>query len=237
MMENIIKMDQIYKCYKVGGETLDVLKHISLDVEEGEYLAILGPSGSGKSTLMNIVGCMDSFQEGEYFLTGQPVHKMKDAQLTHLRNQQIGFIFQKYHLIQKYSVLQNTMMPLLIRGMSRKDAAAISMEKLEMLEMTERIHHRPNELSGGQQQRVAIARALVGKPKLLLADEPTGALDSATGKEVLKLFAQLHEMGNTIVMITHDMKVASYAQRVVKIIDGELFENENFDTESTQGRN
>ena len=236
-MENIIKMDQIYKCYKVGGETLDVLKHISLDVEEGEYLAILGPSGSGKSTLMNIVGCMDSFQEGEYFLTGQPVHKMKDAQLTHLRNQQIGFIFQKYHLIQKYSVLQNTMMPLLIRGMSRKDAAAISMEKLEMLEMTERIHHRPNELSGGQQQRVAIARALVGKPKLLLADEPTGALDSATGKEVLKLFAQLHEMGNTIVMITHDMKVASYAQRVVKIIDGELFENENFDTESTQGRN
>jgi len=237
MMENIIKMDQIYKCYKVGGETLDVLKHISLDVEEGEYLAILGPSGSGKSTLMNIVGCMDSFQEGEYFLTGQPVHKMKDAQLTHLRNQQIGFIFQKYHLIQKYSVLQNTMMPLLIRGMSRKEAAAISMEKLEMLEMTERIHHRPNELSGGQQQRVAIARALVGKPKLLLADEPTGALDSATGKEVLKLFAQLHEMGNTIVMITHDMKVASYAQRVVKIIDGELFENENFDTESTQGRN
>ena len=236
-MENIIKMDQIYKCYKVGGETLDVLKHISLDVEEGEYLAILGPSGSGKSTLMNIVGCMDSFQEGEYFLTGQPVHKMKDAQLTHLRNQQIGFIFQKYHLIQKYSVLQNTMMPLLIRGMSRKEAAAISMEKLEMLEMTERIHHRPNELSGGQQQRVAIARALVGKPKLLLADEPTGALDSATGKEVLKLFAQLHEMGNTIVMITHDMKVASYAQRVVKIIDGELFENENFDTESTQGRN
>lgn len=236
-MENIIKMDQIYKCYKVGGETLDVLKHISLDVEEGEYLAILGPSGSGKSTLMNIVGCMDSFQEGEYFLTGQAVHKMKDAQLTHLRNQQIGFIFQKYHLIQKYSVLQNTMMPLLIRGMSRKEAAAISMEKLEMLEMTERIHHRPNELSGGQQQRVAIARALVGKPKLLLADEPTGALDSATGKEVLKLFAQLHEMGNTIVMITHDLKVASFAERVVKIIDGELFENENFDSESAQGRN
>lgn len=236
-MENIIKMDQIYKCYKVGGETLDVLKHISLDVEEGEYLAILGPSGSGKSTLMNIIGCMDSFQEGEYFLTGQPVHKMTDAQLTHLRNQQIGFIFQKYHLIQKYSVLQNTMMPLLIRGMSRKAAAAISMEKLELLEMTERIHHRPNELSGGQQQRVAIARALVGKPRLLLADEPTGALDSATGKEVLKLFAQLHKMGNTIVMITHDMKVASYAQRVVKIIDGELFENENFDTESVQGGN
>ena len=236
MMENIIKMDKIHKWYKVGGGTLDVLKHVSLDVEEGEYLAILGPSGSGKSTLMNIVGCMDSFQEGEYYLTGQPVHTMKDAQLTHLRNQQIGFIFQKYHLIQKYNVLQNTMMPLLIRGMSRKEATEISMEKLEMLEMADRIHHKPNELSGGQQQRVAIARALVGKPKLLLADEPTGALDSATGKEVLKLFAQLHEMGNTIVMITHDLKVASYAKRVIKIIDGELFENENFDTESNPGR-
>jgi putative ABC transport system ATP-binding protein len=157
---------------------------------------------------------------------------MKDAQLTHLRNQQIGFIFQKYHLIQKYNVLQNTMMPLLIRGASRKEATAVSMEKLELLEMADRIHHKPNELSGGQQQRVAIARALVGKPKLLLADEPTGALDSATGKEVLKLFAQLHDMGNTIVMITHDLKVASYAERVIKIVDGELFENENFDSET-----
>ncbi len=236
-MENIIKMSQIYKCYKIGSDTLDVLKHISLDVEQGEYLAILGPSGSGKSTLMNIIGCMDSFQEGEYWLTGQPVHEMKDAQLTHLRNQQIGFIFQKYQLIKKYDVLQNTMMPLLIRGASHKEAAALSMEKLEMLEMSERIHHKPNELSGGQQQRVAIARALVGKPKLLLADEPTGALDSATGKEVLKLFGQLHEMGNTIVMITHDLNVASYAERVIKIVDGELFENESFETETVQGRN
>ncbi len=231
-MENIIRMSQIHKWYKVGSGTLDVLKQVSLDVEEGEYLAILGPSGSGKSTLMNIIGCMDSFQDGEYWLTGQPVHEMKDAQLTHLRNQQIGFIFQKYHLIQKYNVLQNTMMPLLIRGASRKEATAVSMEKLELLEMADRIHHKPNELSGGQQQRVAIARALVGKPKLLLADEPTGALDSATGKEVLKLFAQLHEMGNTIVMITHDLKVASYAKRVIKIVDGELFENETFDSET-----
>ena len=226
-MENIIKMDQIYKCYKIGTDTLDVLKHISLDVEEGEYLAILGPSGSGKSTMMNIIWCMDSFQGGEYWLTGQPVHQMKDAQLTNLRNQQIGFIFQKYQLIKKYDVLQNVMMPLLIRGASRREAAKLSMEKLEMLEMADRIHHKPNELSGGQQQRVAIARALVGKPKLLLADEPTGALDRKTGTDVLKLFAQLKEMGNTIVMITHDLHVASYAERVVKIIDGELFENED----------
>lgn len=236
-MENIINMKNIRKWYQVGDNRLEVLKSVSLDVEEGEYLAILGPSGSGKSTLMNIVGCMDSFQEGEYWLTGQPVHQMKDAELTHLRNQQIGFIFQKYHLIQKYDVLQNTMMPLLIRGMSRKQAEELSMEKLKMLEMDQRVHHKPNELSGGQQQRVAIARALVGQPKLLLADEPTGALDSATGKEVLKLFSQLHEMGNTIVMITHDLHVASYAERVIKIVDGELFENETFDSETVAGRN
>ena len=236
-MENVINMKNIRKWYQVGDSQLEVLKSVSLDVEEGEYLAILGPSGSGKSTLMNIVGCMDSFQEGEYWLTGQPVHEMKDAQLTHLRNQQIGFIFQKYHLIQKYDVLQNTMMPLLIRGMSRKQAEELSMEKLKMLEMDQRVHHKPNELSGGQQQRVAIARALVGQPKLLLADEPTGALDSATGKEVLKLFGQLHEMGNTIVMITHDLHVASYAERVIKIVDGELFENETFDSETVAGRN
>ena len=225
-MENIIHMDGIEKWYQLGENKLQILKGISLQVEAGEYLAILGPSGSGKSTLMNIIGCMDSFQKGEYLLTGEPVHTMKDAQLTHLRNQQIGFIFQKYHLIQKFDVLQNVMMPLLIRGMTRKEAAEISMEKLKMLEMSERVHHHPNELSGGQQQRVAIARALVGQPKLLLADEPTGALDSATGREVLKLFGQLHQMGNTIVMITHDLQVASHAKRIVKIIDGELFEGD-----------
>ncbi|NLJ31267.1 MAG: ABC transporter ATP-binding protein [Clostridiales bacterium] len=234
-MENIIQMSHVHKWYEIGGGKLEVLKDVSLCVNEGEYIAILGPSGSGKSTLMNILGCMDRFQTGEYFLTGEPVHKLKDAQLTRLRNQQIGFIFQKYHLIQKYNVLQNTMMPLLIRGMPRKEAAKISMEKLEMLEMAERIHHKPNELSGGQQQRVAIARALVGQPKLLLADEPTGALDSATGREVLRLFGQLNRMGNTIVMITHDLKVSSYAKRVIKIVDGVLYENEKFEPETLEG--
>ena len=225
-MEQIIKIKDVKKSYGEGENRQEVLRGISIEVGDGEFLAILGPSGSGKSTLMNIIGCMDSFQDGEYFLTGQPVHQMNDAQLTHLRNQQIGFIFQKYHLIQKYDVLQNTMLPLLIRGETRKKAEALSRERLEMLEMDQRIHHKPNELSGGQQQRVAIARALVGRPKLLLADEPTGALDSATGKEVLKLFSQLNEMGNTIVMITHDLHVASHAKRVINIIDGELFENE-----------
>ena len=228
-MEQVIKIENIHKYYNQGENTLEVLKGISLDVEEGEYLAILGPSGSGKSTLMNIIGCMDKFQEGEYWLTGQYVNKLNDNQLTCLRNQQIGFIFQKYHLIQKYTVLQNTMMPLLIRGLSRRQAEEISMEKLELLGMAERIKHKPNELSGGQQQRVAIARALVGSPKLLLADEPTGALDRSTGKDVLKLFQQLNTMGNTIVMITHDSQVATSAKRIIKIIDGELFEGNQAD--------
>lgn len=228
-MEEIIRIDKMRKFYNQGENRLEVLKGISLTVMEGEYLAVLGPSGSGKSTLMNIIGCMDKFQEGDYWLTGQRVNGLSDAQMTTLRNREIGFVFQRYHLIQKYTVLQNTMMPLLIRGMSRRQAAEISMEKLQLLGMAERAKHRPNELSGGQQQRTAIARALVGSPRLLLADEPTGALDRATGQEVLKLFQQLNEMGNTIVMITHDANVATSAKRIIKIIDGELFEGDRSD--------
>lgn len=228
-MEEIIRIDKLKKFYNQGENRLEVLKGISLMVTEGEYLAVLGPSGSGKSTLMNIIGCMDRFQEGDYWLTGRHVNRLNDAQMTVLRNREIGFIFQKYHLIQKYTVLQNTMMPLLIRGMNHRQAAEASMEKLELLGMAERAEHKPNELSGGQQQRTAIARALVGSPRLLLADEPTGALDRSTGKEVLKLFQQLNEMGNTIVMITHDANVATSAKRIIKIIDGELFEGDRSD--------
>ena len=228
-MEKIIRMSGVRKLYGEGENRLEVLKGISLEVDDGEFLAILGPSGSGKSSLMNIVGCMGRFQEGEYWLTGEPVRRMDDAQLTRLRNRRIGFIFQRYHLIQKYTVLQNTMLPLLIRGLSRREAAELSMEKLEMLGMRERAAYRPNELSGGQQQRTAIARALVGSPKLLLADEPTGALDRATGEEVLRLFRQLNGMGNTIVMITHDLHVAKSAKRIVKLVDGELSEGSRSD--------
>lgn len=224
-MEPIIKIENLSKSYHQGENELKVLKNISLEVMNGDYLAILGPSGSGKSTLMNVIGCMDRFQEGEYCLTGCAVGKLNDAQLTRLRNEKIGFIFQKYHLIQKYSVLLNTMMPLLIRGIPRKQAEEFSMEKLKMLGMAERVDHKPNELSGGQQQRAAIARALVGTPELLLADEPTGALDRTTGQEVLKLFSDLNSMGNTIVMITHDLSVAKHAKRIVHIIDGELYED------------
>lgn len=225
-MEQIINIQELHKSYKMGNESLQILKGISLSVSEGEFLAVLGPSGSGKSTLMNVIGCMDVFDSGEYWLAEDAIHAMNDAEMTRVRNSQIGFIFQKYHLIAKYSVLQNVMMPLLIRGFSHREAAELASERLDSLEMSNRLNHKPNELSGGQQQRVAIARALVGHPKLLLADEPTGALDSATGREVLKLFEQLHQAGHTIVMITHDLQVATHAKRIVNIIDGELFEKD-----------
>lgn len=219
-------MSGIKKSYKMGSGILNVLKGISLTVREGEFLAILGPSGSGKSTLMNIIGCMDNFDTGEFYLSDLAIHKLNDNKLTDVRNNYIGFIFQKYHLIAKYNILRNVMMPLLLRGYSSKEAEATARERLEQLGMGERMNHKPNELSGGQQQRAAIARALVGNPKLLLADEPTGALDSATGKEVLKLFRDLNEKGHTIVMITHDLNVAKNAGRIVKIVDGELFEDQ-----------
>ncbi len=223
-MEKIIEIHQAEKYYKMGQETLHALKSVSLDVERGEFLAILGPSGSGKSTLMNIIGCMDRPDGGTYMLDGIAVHEAKEKELTRIRNEKIGFIFQKYHLIPTYNVLQNITMPLLMRGMSLKEAEAASMDSIRMLGLEQRIRHRPRELSGGQQQRVAIARALVGHPALLLADEPTGALDQNSGKEVLQMFHELNEMGNTIVMITHDLSVAQQAQRIVKIVDGELYQ-------------
>lgn len=221
----VITMENINKSYAMGSEPLHVLKDVSLTVKKGEYLAILGPSGSGKSTLMNIIGCMDVLDSGSYRLDGVEVGNAGEKELTDIRNQKIGFIFQKYHLISTYNVLQNIVMPLLMRGMSLKEAQDASMDIIEMLGLKERINHKPNELSGGQQQRVAIARALVGRPTILLADEPTGALDVNSGKEVLKLFQNLNDMGNTIVMITHDLNVAKHAQRVVRIVDGKIFED------------
>ena len=224
MPEHIIECHDIHKYYQMGEEQLEVLKGISLTVDKGEYLSVLGPSGSGKSTLMNIIGCMDRFQQGDYRLAGIPVERLDDDQLTLIRNRLIGFIFQKYHLLPKYNVLQNVMMPLLVRGVGRQEAEEAAKAKLDMLGMSARLSHKPNELSGGQQQRVAIARALIGEPKLLLADEPTGALDSATGRDVLRLFRELNDMGHTIMMITHDMNVAKNAGRIVNIIDGEISE-------------
>lgn len=222
-MKQIIEMEGINKYYTVGETKLHVLKNIGLQVSEGKFIAVLGPSGSGKSTLMNMIGCMDKPDSGTYYLDGTAIHTAGEKQLTTIRNEKIGFIFQKYHLIPTYNVLQNIVMPLLVRGMTLKEAEASSMDTVRLLGIEDRIHHKPRELSGGQQQRVAIARALVGEPALLLADEPTGALDQNSGKEVLKLFHRLHEMGNTIVMITHDPGVAAHAGRVIRIVDGELF--------------
>lgn len=224
-MRAIIDMQGINKYYSVGQEKLHALKDVSLRVEEGEFLAILGPSGSGKSTLMNIIGCMDKPDEGHYILDGIEIETATEKQFTGIRNEKIGFIFQKYHLIQTYNVLQNIVMPLIMRGMTLREAEKESMDTIKLLGLEQRIHHKPKELSGGQQQRVAIARALVGQPALLLADEPTGALDQNSGKEVLKLFHKLNEVGNTIVMITHDLDVAKNAHRIVRIVDGELHEN------------
>lgn len=218
----IIDMRHINKGYMLGMEKVPVLNDIDFQVEKGEFVAILGPSGSGKTTLMNIIGCMDLADLGEYYLNEQPVHSLPEKQLGNIRNKEIGFIFQNYQLIPTYNIMQNIIMPLVVRGMTTKEAEEKCMPIIEMLGIDHRLLHKPSELSGGQKQRVSIARALVGEPALLLADEPTGALDSSSGKDVLDLFSRLHQLGHTIVMITHDMNVAKYAERIVHIIDGRL---------------
>lgn len=224
MDNTMILMKNVNKGYMLGEERLPILKNINFTVTKGEYVAILGPSGSGKTTLMNMIGCMDVMDSGEYYLDGMAIHETKEDDLTKVRNEKIGFIFQNYQLIPTYNVLQNIIMPLLMRGETSDRAKEECMNTIKLLGLDHRIEHKPNELSGGQKQRVSIARALVGKPSILLADEPTGALDQASGKDVLKLFSELNEMGNTIVMITHDLGVAKSAKRIVKIIDGELKE-------------
>ena len=224
MAENVIRIEGINKGYMLGEIKVPVLKNVKFRVDRGEYVAILGPSGSGKTTLMNIIGCMDLSDSGSYYLNGLAIHETPEEELTDVRNKEIGFIFQNYQLIPTYNVVQNVVMPLLLRGMTHKEAEVACMDTIKLLGLEHRMEHRPSELSGGQKQRVSIARALVGEPAILLADEPTGALDTNSGKEVLKLFQKLNDMGNTIVMITHDLNVAQSAKRIVKIIDGQLSE-------------
>lgn len=224
-MSYIIDMVNVNKSYSIGNESLHVLKDINFKVEQGEFVSVLGPSGSGKSTLMNIIGCMDSLDEGSYNLDGNSIEHLRDDDLALVRNEKIGFIFQKYHLIPKYSVIQNVMMPLLIRGVSRDVAFEKAKDKLKMVGLEDRVKHKPNELSGGQQQRVAVARALVSNPAILLADEPTGALDSKTSSEVLDLFQELKNQGNTIIMITHDKDVANLGDRIITIVDGKILKS------------
>lgn len=220
----LIEMHGVNKSYRMGDTALHVLRDIDMSVEEGEFLSILGASGSGKSTLMNILGCMDVMDSGSYMLKDIPVHEADSDMLTDIRNRKIGFIFQKYQLIPQYDVLQNVMMPLLIRGMRRRQAEEEARRTIAQVGLSERLGHKPSELSGGQQQRVAIARALVTEPALLLADEPTGALDSRTGHDILELFQSLNATGRTIIQITHDAKVAAFGKRTVFLADGVLDE-------------
>lgn len=220
--KSIVSMTAINKSYKMGETEFQVLNNVFLSVKNGDYIAILGASGSGKSTLMNVIGCMDRADSGLYQLGEIDIMSCRDDELTTIRNEEIGFIFQNYHLIPQYTVKQNILLPLLIRGLSRSEAIREVEAIIELVGLTDRMDHRPRELSGGQQQRVAIARALVTKPSLLLADEPTGALDSKTGDDIMSLFAELNAMGNTIMMITHDEKVAKHAKTIMQLSDGVL---------------
>jgi putative ABC transport system ATP-binding protein len=221
-VRNIIELDDIVKIYRRGVEELTVLQGISLHVETGDFVAIIGPSGSGKSTLMNTIGLLDIPSSGSYVLDGVSTSGLSDNQMAELRNQKIGFIFQQFNLLPRLTALENVELPMIYSGISKSERRQRALDMLESLGMKERAHHRPSELSGGQQQRVAISRALATRPSLLLADEPTGALDSKTGTEVLELMLELNRKGNTIVLITHDQEIAAHASRVVAIRDGEL---------------
>lgn len=220
----ILELKNIYKNYDQDNLVVPVLKDVSLQVDEGEYVAVMGPSGSGKTTLMNIIGCLDLPTSGSYILDGRPVSELKEKELTKIRRNVLGFVFQNFQLMPRESALDNVCLPLIYAGVSKKERKEMGMKALEKVGLADRAAFRPNQLSGGQKQRVAIARAMVNNPKLLLADEPTGALDSKSGKQVLELFDMLNESGVTIVMITHDRKVAERAKRIVHIIDGEISE-------------
>lgn len=224
--EPLIDIRELSKSYVMGRETVRVLNEVSLRVMPGEFVAIVGPSGSGKSTLMNVIGCLDAPSEGSYRLDGIEVKGLSDNKLAHIRNRKIGFIFQSFHLLPKLSAIENVELPLVYRGISSKERRERSGRALAQVGLSERMFHRPSELSGGQQQRVAIARALAGNPPMLLADEPTGALDTKTGLEVLSLMEELNAEGHTIVLITHDQEVARRASRVVVMRDGRMTEQE-----------
>ncbi|KLV18905.1 ABC transporter ATP-binding protein [Niallia circulans] len=220
----IVEIKNVKKEYTLGGETVTALDNVSFTVNKGDFIAIIGPSGSGKSTLMNMIGCLDTPDSGEYYLDGQNVFSLKSKQLAEVRNHKIGFIFQSFNLLTKQSAFENVELPLVYRGIGSKERKEIAMQALKKVGLLERAGHKPTELSGGQQQRVAIARALAGNPPILLADEPTGALDSKTGVEVMNLMKDLNRQGHTIILITHDLQIAKQAKRVIRIQDGRLAE-------------
>ena len=222
----ILKLENVYKSYTQGKEPVPVLKDICLQVDEGEYIAIMGPSGSGKTTLMNLLGCLDVPSSGLYELDGREIGKLSEDQLADIRNKTVGFVFQSFHLLPKMNALDNVALPLLYRGVPLKERRELAAEALKMMGLEDRMTFMPNQLSGGQCQRVAIARAIVGKPKLLLADEPTGALDTTAGKQIMEIFRQLSNQGITIIMITHEPTIAECADKIYRILDGELLTQE-----------
>ncbi|MBQ9061084.1 MAG: ABC transporter ATP-binding protein [Firmicutes bacterium] len=218
----MIELDSLYKRFTMGEETVTAVDGISMEIEEGDFVSIVGPSGSGKSTLMNIIGMLDTADEGTYRFDGQDVTELTDDEQTMLRNRSIGFVFQSFHLLPRLTARENVMIPLLYRGIGEKEAGEKANRLLQRLGLGDRMNHLPSQMSGGQQQRVAIARALIGEPRLILADEPTGALDQATGRAIISLMKELNEEGQTIVLITHDMQIAGQAGRILRIEDGRL---------------
>jgi len=216
----LIEIKELKKIYSLGDIEVPALNGINIGIEQNEYLAIMGPSGSGKSTMMNIIGCLDVPTEGEYHLNDQDVSKLTDDELAVIRNKEIGFVFQTFNLLPRADALHNVELPMIYSGVNRAQRRQMAMDALDRVGLGDRVHHKPNELSGGQRQRVAIARALVNKPSIILADEPTGNLDSKTGEEIMEVFEQLHEAGNTIILITHEEYIANHSNRTVRLLDG-----------------
>lgn len=226
MSDEVIKLNEIARHFVVGTETVKALRSITLTIERNEFVALMGPSGSGKSTLMNLLGCLDTPTNGNYFLNGQDVSKMNDNQLAEIRNKEIGFIFQVFNLLPRSTALENVTLPLIYAGMSKADRVERAKKVLEDVQLSDRIMHKPNELSGGQRQRVAVARALVNHPSIILADEPTGNLDSKVSVEIMGLLEEIHKAGNTIIVVTHEEDIAQHAHRIIRLIDGNISSDE-----------
>jgi putative ABC transport system ATP-binding protein len=222
----VIRTFDIWKTYTMGDQKIHAVSGVNVEIHKGEYVAIMGPSGSGKSTLMNLIGCLDSPSSGDYYIAGRLVSRLNDDELAAIRNKEIGFIFQTFNLLPRLTALQNVELPMIYCGVSPENRTKAAKEALRMVDLVDRMHHKPNELSGGQRQRVAIARSLVNDPSILLADEPTGNLDSATGTEIMALFEELHRRGNTIIVVTHELDIALHAHRVIHVRDGKVEKDE-----------